>query len=270
MPTGWRIEHRERFVYRANSGNPQIALKVFTYPEYRQKVRVLQLPPGFKTKKKGHNAFLVFRGKVASKGSISLDRTVEVFPEERRIDIRKGIGRISDMEPEMVQKYREASRFWPLKSDIRPEGEWFGKDDLSEWLVSAWKYLRQRIEPENQERRWGAEEALKRGIGDCDEFTDSFITLARMRGIPARRITGIFVRSPDDYERHAWAEAFSPEKGWFTADIALNNIGSHTLNYIVLKVEEFNPAIQDYQASINHPSRVHSRWEIGDMKIYPL
>ena len=267
MPAGWNIEHRERFTYRANSGRPEIELKVYMYPEYRQRVIARRLPDGFRIRRKGLNMFLVFREKVPQKGSIPLDRDFGIIPQVKDVDAGADMGRISEIDGKIREKYREASRFWPVKSDIRPDEEWFESDNLSFWLRSAWRYLRERIRPENQEKRWGAEEALERGIGDCDEFTDTFITIARMRGIPSRRITGLFIRSGEAHERHAWAEAYSPKHGWITVDMALNNIGSHTANYVVLKVEEFNPAISDYQANIRHGSKVHSRWEIDDIKV---
>ncbi len=260
---GWHIYHRERFIYRANSGSPQIRLKVYHYPEYRQRVVGERLPPGFKVKKKGHNRFLVFNGKVSSKNTISLDRDVQVFPEEKTVALKEGWGRISDIDPSMSAKYGEASRFWP--DTIKVNDDRFESDDLSEWVASVWRFIRKSISPENQEKRWGAEEALKRGIGDCDEFTDIFMSLARKRGIPCRRITGFFVKG--GAERHAWAEVFSPLHGWLTVDIAINNIGSHTRNYIVLKVEEFNPDISDYQVRIRHVTKVHSEWEISEPEI---
>ena len=263
MPCGWHIHHRERFTYRANSGNPQIQLKVYHYPEYRQRIEGERLPAGFRVKKKGHNRFLVFNGKVASKGIISLERELQVFPEGRKVSLKEGWGSISDIDRGLAAKYRQASRFWP--DTIEVEEEWFESDDLSEWVASAWRYIRRRIEPENQEKRWGAEEALKRGIGDCDEFTDIFMSLARRRGIPCRRITGFFMKGKP--ERHAWAEVLSPLHGWLTVDIALNNIGSHTADYIVLKVEEFNPAISDYSVRIGAGPKVHYEWDIEEPEI---
>jgi hypothetical protein len=261
---GWRIYQVDRFVYRANSGNPEINLKIYTYPEYRQKV-VEEINGDFRVRSSGFNRFIVFKKKMPSRGAISIERTASVFPVENRINIKEDWGRISDIPEDMVKKYREPSRYWSLESSV--DDDWFRSDSLNEWLIGAWRYLRERIRAEDQERRLGAQEALEKGIGDCDEFTDSLISLARMRGIPCRRLTGVFIRNPKDWERHAWTEIYSPVFGWTTVDIALHNIGYHTINYIVLKVEEFNPAISDYQVRINHRSKVHSHWEIGEPMI---
>ena len=42
------------------------------------------------------------------------------------------------------------------------------------------------------------------------------------------------------------------------------------VNYVVLKVEEFNPAISDYSVGINHTSKVHYHWEMEEPKITPI
>ncbi len=272
MICGWRFRHEERFVYRANSGRPNIELRFYHYPEYRQNVRIDRAPQGWKLKRKCINSFYIFRGIVPNKGVISMDREVSVFPEINVI-ADENMGMISEYPEELRRKYQESSRYWPLKSKSidAPKQDWFESDDLYLWLSSAWRYIRGKIRPENQTKRLGAEEALKRGIGDCDEFTDLFMTIARMRGIPCRRMTGFFIsNNGKKAERHAWAEVLTPRFGWITVDMALNNIGAHTVNYVVLKIEEFNPAISDYQVRINHTSRVHYNWEIGEPEIEPI
>jgi len=254
MICGWKLLHNEKFVYRANAGKPDIELKFYHYPEYRQRVRTERAPENCRLKKKGENAFFLFRNKLPIKGTISLDREVSVFPEERMISLDAEWGRISEFPEKLRMKYRESSRYWPVKSNSidAPRQDWFQSDELSFWTRSAWKYIRGKIRPKNQERRLGAEQAIEKGTGDCDELTDLFMTLARMRGIPCRRITGFFIADEGRHaERHAWAEILTQKFGWVTVDIALNNIGAHTINYVVLKVEEFNPAISDYQVRIN-------------------
>jgi hypothetical protein len=115
--------------------------------------------------------------------------------------------------------------------------------------------------PENQDRRLGADQALRTGRGDCDEFTDLFITLARIRGIPCRRLTGYYIHQVNnETEAHAWAELQSPTIGWIPLDIALRNIGKHTINYIIGKIEEFNPLLYDYQI-LRQTTAVHYHWE---------
>jgi transglutaminase-like putative cysteine protease len=153
-----------------------------------------------------------------------------------------------------------------------PRQKWFQIDDLHQWIHNTANFISGKIlHRENQTERLGAYQAFRNGIGDCDEFTDMFITLARLRAVPCRRLTGHFIRKKGNkVENHAWNEIFSPILGWITIDVALNNLGDHTIDYIVLKVEEFNPTLPDYQIQTKHPRIVHYRWERPPPIITPV
>ena len=63
--------------------------------------------------------------------------------------------------------------------------------------------------------------ALKRGV--CQDYAHIFIACARTAGVPARFISGHFLRSDGMVNReagHAWAEAFVPDLGWVGFDAA--------------------------------------------------
>ena len=63
--------------------------------------------------------------------------------------------------------------------------------------------------------------ALKRGV--CQDFAHIFIAGARDLGIPARYVSGYFLRDDGVTGQdagHAWAEAFVPELGWVAFDAA--------------------------------------------------
>jgi hypothetical protein len=162
-------------------------------------------------------------------------------------------------------KYKQSSYYWPIQStqiqQISKE-KWFATDNLFTWVKEVGYYLISKIKnPEPQDKRLGAEKAYIDGTGDCEEFIDLFITIARMRGIPCRRLTGYFIRNKKEVpEPHAWGEVLSPTLGWIPIDIALRNIGNHTINYVIGKIEEFNPALPDY--TIIQPSAsVQYQWE---------
>ena len=262
-------------MYRANAGSPTIRLKFFHYPNYRQNVHLIKTPSQCKVKTKGMNSYILYQQKVRTKGKISLDRSVSVFPNTSSVDLESKWGDISEIPQILKDKYRESSRYWPVKSPTilnLQEEEWFRIEDLSKWIQLANRYIRAKIKHrERQEERLGAYQALLTAIGDCDEFTDLLITLTRLRGIPSRRITGYYVPkigvSP---EAHAWGEIFSAEKGWIVADVALNNIGDHNIHYIILKIEEFNPALPDYQIQTKNPSKVHYEWVRPEPTISPI
>jgi transglutaminase-like putative cysteine protease len=63
--------------------------------------------------------------------------------------------------------------------------------------------------------------ALKRGV--CQDYAHVFIACARSGGVPARFVSGHFLRSDELVHQqagHAWAEAFVPNLGWVGFDAA--------------------------------------------------
>ncbi len=63
----------------------------------------------------------------------------------------------------------------------------------------------------------GASRALEKGKGDCTEFTDVFVALARQFGLPARHVSGYIVTKSTSVG-HSWAEVYTREKGWISVD----------------------------------------------------
>ena len=62
---------------------------------------------------------------------------------------------------------------------------------------------------------------LKRGV--CQDYAHIFIACARSGGVPARFVSGHFLRSDGLSQQeagHAWAEAFVPDLGWIGFDPA--------------------------------------------------
>jgi hypothetical protein len=274
QPRGWRLHHHEQLFFRANSGAPLIRLKFFHYPSYRQTVVINQPPTECKLKTKRDNTFFFFQKKVRTKGMISLERIISVYPQLSPIMAHTNWGRISDIPWLLQRKYTQSFTYWPMNSptiqSISQE-TWFTTDDLSTWVRDVSRYITKRIRyPEKQDKRLGADQALRTSSGDCDEFTDLFITLARIRGIPCRRLTGYFIHSDTlTAEPHAWGEFLSPTQGWIPIDIALRNIGNHTINYVINKVEEFTPSLVDYQI-LRQTTAVHYHWERPPPTITPL
>jgi transglutaminase-like putative cysteine protease len=66
-----------------------------------------------------------------------------------------------------------------------------------------------------------AAEALKRGVGVCQDHAHVFIAAARAGGIPARYVGGYLWTGEDarDFEaNHAWVEAYVEDLGWVGFD----------------------------------------------------
>jgi hypothetical protein len=271
---GWQLHHHEQLFFRASTGAPVIRLKFFHYPSYRQTVILNQPPADCKLRTKRDNTFFLFQQKVRTKGTISLERIISVYPQPSPAPADKKWGRISDIPWLLQRKYKQSFSYWPVGSsaiqDISQE-HWFATDDLSAWIRQTSTYIAMKIKyPEKQDRRLGADQALRTRSGDCDEFTDLFITLARIRGVPCRRLTGYFIHQTNlEAEPHAWGEILSPTIGWIPVDIALRNIGNHTINYVISKIEEFNPSLLDYQI-VKQTTAVHYHWERPAPLITPL
>ncbi|MFW9778900.1 MAG: transglutaminase family protein [Candidatus Heimdallarchaeota archaeon] len=269
----WRIRHQETLTYRTRGGTPSIRIKFYTYPAYRQESRVIHAPSKCKLKKKGMNAFFSFQEIMGSRGRISLDREIQVTPSPSFTSLNRDWGRISTLEHSITRKYETPSEYWPLNSSMiqkTTELDWFRDDNLCSWIRSISRHIVTKItERTALPTRLGAIKALKTGTGDCDEFTDLFVTFARARGIPARRLTG-FTVSQDSLIPHAWAEVFSPILGWIPIDLARNAIGRHSPEYIILKIEEFRAEIPDYRASAQHSSEVRFHWERPDPVAIPV
>lgn len=61
------------------------------------------------------------------------------------------------------------------------------------------------------------------GKGVCQDLSHVFITACRVLDIPARYVSGYFVRNDGVTEQeaaHAWAEAYAPDIGWIGFDAA--------------------------------------------------
>jgi hypothetical protein len=272
---GWELKHKDTFIYRAKSGSPILHLKFHHYANFHQTVQVVKKPSEVKIKKKGKNSFMVFNKKVRSKGQVILDRTVKIFPQIKYISSSEEWGMISDISGLTREKYQVQAKFWPVNSriiqDIASEN-WFRTDNLKIWILNARRFIVEKITlVEKQKSRLGVIKALNDGVGDCDEFADILVTLARLKGIPCRRITGFFIRFPPvKAEPHAWTELYSPKLGWITIDLALGNVGHHNINYVVLKVEEFHSHRSDYSSRIDNATAVESEWIHIDPEIQPI
>jgi len=62
--------------------------------------------------------------------------------------------------------------------------------------------------------RWGALKVFDQKFGQCWDFSDCFITLARAAGVPSRQVAGWFYGSSG----HVWAEFYREGKGWQQVD----------------------------------------------------
>ena len=62
------------------------------------------------------------------------------------------------------------------------------------------------------------EEVLSLNVGVCQDFAHVLIGLARLKGLPARYVSG-YINQPGQIATHAWAQVwFGPRAGWIDMD----------------------------------------------------
>ena len=105
--------------------------------------------------------------------------------------------------------------------ELRAESE----DDVPGFLHSLMTQINEHMTFDEDPTHSGTSAAeafaLKRGV--CQDYAHIFIACARTAGVPARFISGHFLRSDGMVNReagHAWAEAFVPDLGWVGFDAA--------------------------------------------------
>lgn len=81
---------------------------------------------------------------------------------------------------------------------------------------------RVRYTPGTTSTETSAEEALKLGVGVCQDHSHVFIAGARAMGFPARYVSGYLMMNDrvEQAASHAWAEAHVPGLGWVAFDAA--------------------------------------------------
>lgn len=82
---------------------------------------------------------------------------------------------------------------------------------IFDWILNNISY---KYPPEKR----GVISTLKNKCGDCGEFNHIFITLCRIRGIPARSVLGMWAIPEEKKGYHAWAEFYIEGVGWIPVD----------------------------------------------------
>lgn len=82
---------------------------------------------------------------------------------------------------------------------------------------SILEFVIDRLDYEEQSDRLGALQAYRTRKGDCSEYTDLSVALARAAGLPARASYG-WAYGDNGATGHAWLEFYFPGIGWQPAD----------------------------------------------------
>ncbi|MEM2739195.1 MAG: transglutaminase domain-containing protein [Candidatus Bathyarchaeia archaeon] len=162
-----------------------------------------------------------------------------------------GYGRVEDIDLDYVDPVYLAPSYWwnftdPAISKLLEEIRLpIIKDSRIDVLIGeAKRIVNSKLSYRRIEERLGASEALRRGYGDCSEFSDLLISLARGLGIPARRVLGVYIEDSEVKGWHAWVEVWSPSLGWIPIEATdplppVKPLGYITSNYLALYVEGY-------------------------------
>lgn len=124
----------------------------------------------------------------------------------------------------------------------------------------------------------GAVRALAAGTGDCTEYADLFVALARAKGLPARACNGILATWRDT-PKHSWAEVYTQERGWIPidtlhADRKRATFGGLENKYLVLSYRRNDPELNhyyfwSYRIWGKGKARVHATTRVINLDIEP-
>jgi transglutaminase-like putative cysteine protease len=132
-------------------------------------------------------------------------------------------------EAELRTEFLVDSHYVPLTVDVWKEAQ----DALRDGRTDLWGDVRTicrhvfsnfAYKPKATGVQTLATDALKLRAGVCQDFAHVALGMCRCSGIPARYVSGYFIRlqrKPDDNEpeaSHAWIEAFIPGYGWAAYD----------------------------------------------------
>jgi len=132
-----------------------------------------------------------------------------------------------------------------------------GDDTLCDKAGSIYWYVLSNFTYQFQGPMVGAFRALGSCVGDCNEYTDSILALARVVGIPARKGNGYIYFGTDDLDSHAFSEVYLPGAGWSIADATMCCYRIRPPIYIYAYTGE-NPTVFEYPDIEDYHYRIDS------------
>ncbi|MHA1649141.1 MAG: transglutaminase-like domain-containing protein [Candidatus Helarchaeota archaeon] len=204
-----------------------------------QSVKVLQQVPPFSIREMGEKNFGGYIKLPTLKAGDEFHFQATLLFSTKTIKFPILNFKFEQYHPTLIAQYCRAAKFWekndPELIEIAHKLRTQSKNDVLKCLRLTFDFVQEHIKfRENLDHRLGARIALKQGKGDCDEFSDLFITLCRINQIPARRVLGIILISDTKFNLHAWAEIFIPiYKQWVPFDVALGEFASIKWNYLL-------------------------------------
>jgi len=172
-------------------------------------------------------------------------------------------------EYEIVRRLTKRTSYWNTENPdlINLARRVSRGDNPLKIAISIAKWVKRHTRYSLQLHRLGAERALVRGIlgdyiiqGDCTEVADVYVTLARIKGIPARTVFGLLLsrhktkmwfnsstawvegeRLLEHWGGHMWSQVYLPPWGWIDVELLEAReakIGDYSNFHVVFGVEE--------------------------------
>lgn len=124
-------------------------------------------------------------------------------------------------------------------------------DSKEELVNNIYEYVRKNIHYNHGASLPSAVTALKAGRGKCGEFAAAMVALCRVKGIPARVVSGNIARKIDT--KHTWVEVYFDEYGWVTYDpTVMYGSRVHIKNGVIVKREKMLIENQNYISTIKN------------------
>lgn len=98
-----------------------------------------------------------------------------------------------------------------------------GRRNPVDFARTAYEWVLERTEYKLIEGLGGAAYCLKRGHGECGDYSALFVALCRAAGIPARPVAGLWADRTDGW--HCWAEFMLPSGEWIPVDPSIGDQG---------------------------------------------
>ncbi len=145
-------------------------------------------------------------------------------------------------ETNLYKQFLSATKLWPTNEpQIKRIAKTIleGQKDLFSIIKLIFEFVNQTFSYEINGERYPATELLKTRKGDCSEFSDLFVTIARACKIPARVCTGYFWPLNNAIEGHAWCEVFT-KNGWIQLDPLHGYLHGVSFRHILFAKESVN------------------------------
>lgn len=168
-------------------------------------------------------------GDINSENSETINVTQILRVNTKQIHITSGqsVERI----PESLEKYtKPVKHLWQSDDEkIKSKAEELtqGLDNYCAKARRLLEWVREHMTYEEQAPEYSAVWAYESGRGDCTEYSNLFIALARAADIPAKTVSGyLFSSNGLDFEGydlmdvgHQWVVIYLPSTGWVSVDL---------------------------------------------------